>query len=87
MRNASLELVMSEFGGSRQNAGGGKLSHSERLNPTLDSFRQIFPATSVTLYTDQDLAEGSDVRIVKVSSPSARTSPDMGGDRTIIIKL
>ncbi len=68
-----MELVMSEFGGSRQNAGGGKLSDFERLNPTLDSFRQIFPAASVTLYTDQDLAERSDVRVLKVSSPF---SPD-----------
>lgn len=69
MRNTSLELVMSEFGSSRKNAGGGKMSHYERLNPTLDSFRQIFPNASATLYTDQNFAERSDVRVVKVSSP------------------
>ncbi|MCI5117038.1 MAG: hypothetical protein D3913_03590 [Candidatus Electrothrix sp. LOE1_4_5] len=78
MRNASLELVMSEFGGSRKNAGGGKLSRSERLNPTLDSFRQVFPAASVTLYTDQDLAEKSDIRVVKVSSPFSLDDPRYG---------
>ena len=71
MNNPSIELVMSEFGHARLNAGGGQLSHFDRLNPTLDSFRKIFPKAQVTLFTDQDLwIDG--VRVVKVSPPFNR---------------
>lgn len=72
VNNPSIELVMSEFGHARLNAGGGQLSQFDRLNPTLDSFRKIFPKASVTLFTDQDLSIGGAVRVVKVSPPFSR---------------
>lgn len=78
MNNPSIELVMSEFGRARLNAGGAQLSQFDRLNPTLDSFRKIFPNASVTLFSDQDLSFGSPVRTVKVSPPFSRDAPRYG---------
>ena len=69
MNKYSIELVMSEFGLARQNAGGGQLSQADRLNPTLDSFLKIFPSAAVTLFTDQDFEVGGTVRTIKVSPP------------------
>lgn len=78
MNNQSLELVMSEFGLARLNAGGAKLSASDRLNPTLDSFRKIFPDALVTVFSDQDLSLGDGVRTVKVSPLFSRDEPRYG---------
>jgi len=72
MADPSIELVMSEFGFVRQNAGGARLGYLGRLNPTLKSFRQIFPAAEITLYTDQDFEVESGVRVVRVDSPFDR---------------
>ena len=74
----SIELVMSEFGHVRQNAGGGSLSQADRLNPTLNSFRKIFPTATVTLYTDQDLTVRGSVRTIKVSPPFNRDEARYG---------
>jgi hypothetical protein len=73
-----IELVMSEFGSVRQNAGGTKLSASERLNPTLDSFLKVYPTALVTVYTDQDMHFSSGVRVIKVSPPFDCTDPRYG---------
>lgn len=78
MDNPTIELVMSEFGGVRQNAGGGLLSASDRLNPTLDSFRRIFPQAEVALYTDHDLDAENDVKIMRVDPPFVRNEPRYG---------
>jgi len=71
MNHASVELVMSEFGPSRRNAGGAVMSNDDRLNPTLDSFLRVFPDAIVTLYTDNDRAGLNDsrVKIEKVIPP------------------
>lgn len=69
MIEPDIELVMSEFGAARQNAGGASLADRDRLNPTLDSFRKIFPTARVTLYTDQTLAGRDGVDVVKVTPP------------------
>lgn len=60
---------MSEFGESRQNAGGNRLSNLDRLNPSLDAFRNIFPSAQVTLYTDKLLQSYSGVDVVTVQPP------------------
>ncbi len=69
---------MSEFGESRQNAGGNRLSQFDRLNPTLETFRNIFPNAQVTLYTDQTLQSYAGVKIVKVSPPFDRVAARYG---------
>ena len=69
MSEPSIELVMSEFGESRQNAGGNRLAHLDRLNPTLGSFRNIFPSAQVTLYTDQPLQRYAGADVVTVAPP------------------
>lgn len=69
---------MSEFGPSRLNAGGAQLGSSDRLNPTLDSFRRIFPDAQVTVFSDQELLVGDGVRLVKVSPPFSRDEPRYG---------
>jgi hypothetical protein len=78
VNNSTVELIMSEFGRGRLNAGDAQLSNSDRLNPTLDSFRNIFPQASVTLFTDQDIAVGDAVSIRKVSPPFDRDQPRYG---------
>ena len=69
MIEPTIELVMSEFGASRQNAGGNRLTNHGRLNPTLDGFRKIFPAAKVTLYTDQPTMREDGVEVVLVTPP------------------
>jgi len=69
---------MSEFGESRQNAGGNRLSNLDRLNPTLDSFRNIFPSARVTLYTDQPLQGYARVNVVTVTPPFDRGAARYG---------
>jgi len=69
---------MSEFGPARRNAGGAELSSSDRLNPTLDSFRKIFPDAMVTVFSDHDLPAGDGIRAVKVSPPFDQGSPRYG---------
>ncbi len=69
MQQLTIELVMSEFGSSRCNAGGAKLRSKNRLNPTLKSFLEIFPDSRVTLYTDQQLTAVPRVTVVRVDPP------------------
>ena len=77
MPDPTIELVMAEFGAERQNAGGADFRDSERLNPTLDSFREQFPDARVTLYTDFDYAaDGIDT--VVVDPPFDRAHPRYG---------
>lgn len=78
LNNPNIELVMSEFGPARANAGGAQLSASDRLNPTLDSFRRIFPDALVTVFSDQDLSVVDGVRTVKVSPPFSPDAPRYG---------
>lgn len=68
----TIELIMSEFGSTRRNAGGAELSAGSRLNPTFDSFRRIFPQAAVTLFTDAELQAGEGVRVVRVDPPFLR---------------
>lgn len=70
----AVELVMSEFGGTRQNAGGAEFGMGDRLNPTLASFRAIFPDARVTLYTDRhDLTADKGIETVLVDPPFSRS--------------
>jgi hypothetical protein len=78
MVEPTVELVMSEFGSTRQNAGGAQFDSGNRLNPTLDSFRRIFPQAKVTLYSDQHLDAGDGVEVVRVDSPFSRTEQRYG---------
>jgi len=73
-----IELVMSEFGAERQNSGGADLRVFHRLNPTLDSFRKVFPGATVTLYTDQDSATPDGVSLIRVESPFDSAHPRFG---------
>lgn len=75
----TVELIMSEFGGTRQNAGGAEFGKSERMNPTLSSFRTIFPDARVTLYTDQlGLVADEEVETILVDPPFSRGEPRYG---------
>src|SRR5215208_1094219 len=74
----AVELVMSEFGSTRQNAGGNRLDAESRLNPTLDSFRRIFPQAQVTLYTDEQIDPGDGIGVVHVDPPFARSAHRYG---------
>ena len=78
MSSARIELVMSEFGAARLNAGGARLDHVDRLNPTLDSFRAVFPDATVTLFTDQESHFGPSVTTVKVKPPFDRDGARYG---------
>ncbi len=78
MTELRIELVMSEFTQLRPNAGGNKLDHLDRLNPTLDSFRNIFPSAHVTLYTDQEIQKYEGVHVVMVDPPFDRCAPRYG---------
>lgn len=74
----SVELVMSEFGAARLNAGGAALDAADRLNPTLSGFLSLFPDAQVVLYTDQETAALPGVRIVKVRPPFSSEHPRYG---------
>lgn len=78
MSELRIELVMSEFGESRQNAGGNCLAPFDRLNPTLDSFRNIFPSAKVSLYTDQPLQSYAGVDVITVAPPFDRGAARYG---------
>ena len=54
------------------------MSQADRLNPTLNSFRKIFPTSTVTLYTDQDLTVRGSVRTIKVSQTFNRDEARYG---------
>lgn len=65
-----INLVMAEFGSSRSNAGGARLSNQDRLNPTFDSFMRVFKSdtnykVSVTVYTDQNYQDTDLIKFVK----------------------
>tara|TARA_Y100001973_G_scaffold106798_1_gene187822 strand:- start:2622 stop:3359 length:738 start_codon:yes stop_codon:yes gene_type:complete len=63
-----VNLVMAEFGSTRQNAGGSNLQGSDRFNPSLGSFVKVFSSAhevSVTVYTDQDFPEIDGITFVK----------------------
>tara|TARA_Y100001963_G_C6759038_1_gene438421 strand:+ start:592 stop:1326 length:735 start_codon:yes stop_codon:yes gene_type:complete len=60
-----VELIMAEFGEDRKNAGGSTFSE-DRLNPSLDSFREYFPNCKVTLYCDFDY-KSDDIEVIKVN--------------------
>lgn len=49
----SIELIFAEFGDSRSNAGATPLP-TDRLEPSLSSFRKHFPKAEITVFTDQD---------------------------------
>jgi hypothetical protein len=65
----TVELIMSEFGSMRSNAGGNNLSDYERLEPTLSSFLKIFPEASVKLYSDSVLLVHERVEVITVDPP------------------
>jgi hypothetical protein len=75
---------MSEFGESRQNAGGNRLANFDRLNPTLDAFREIFPSAKVTLYTDQQLQDYAGLNVITVTPPFDRGAAQGGDQRTFL---
>ena len=64
-----VNLVMAEFGVSRNNAGGNNLSNNDRLNPSLDSFLRVFQNkdtdVSVTVYTDQHREDTDNIKYIK----------------------
>ena len=69
MSYPDVELIMSEFKTVRLNSGGNNLDIHQRLNPTLDSFLEIFPKATVTLYSDTELRVPKRVRLIKVIPP------------------
>jgi hypothetical protein len=75
---ATIELIMSEFGRERKNAGGRVFADSARLDPTLTSFRERFPAAAVTLYTDSDFEVDEGVNVVSIDPPFDRAHPRYG---------
>jgi hypothetical protein len=77
LQEATIELVMSEFGAERRNAGGASFGADSRLNPTLGSFRQQFPDARVTLYADFDHSEEG-IEAVVVDPPFDRSHPRYG---------
>jgi hypothetical protein len=72
-----VELVLAEFGLERSNAGKADLSRHERLNPTLSSFRELFPDAPVTLYTDAEIG-GEGIEVRRVDPPFERDNPRYG---------
>lgn len=76
--DAKIELVMSEFGHHRANAGGATLPLRDRLNPTLHGFRGLWPKAVVTLYTDQDWPAEAGLQVRKVDPPFDRSHPRYG---------
>jgi hypothetical protein len=77
MEEPAIELIMSEFGPERRNAGGAAFEAEGRLDPTLSGFRQLFPDGRVTLYTDADIREDG-VETVAVDPPFDRSHPRYG---------
>jgi hypothetical protein len=78
MSNFSVELIMSEFGTERQNAGGASFNYQNRLNPTMESFLQQFPEATVKVYTDQQINFGAGVHTVLVQPPFDKSSGRYG---------
>lgn len=78
VQNHTVELVLSEFGSGRVNAGTSRLDVVDRLNPTLDGFRSIFPSAKVTLYTDHKWYSGTDINVVLVDPPFDQKHPRYG---------
>jgi hypothetical protein len=74
---APVELVLAEFGLARSNAGKADLSARERLEPTLSSFRALFPEAPVTLYTDAGIG-GEGIEPRRVEPPFDRDHPRYG---------
>jgi hypothetical protein len=74
---ATIELIMSEFGSARKNAGGRDFGGSDRLDPTLSSFRERVPDARVTLYTDSPYAAPG-VTVVRVDPPFDDSHPRYG---------
>ena len=75
--DASVELIMSEFGAQRKNAGGATLPVG-RLNPALESLRRYVPNLTVTVYTDGLVDLPADVTIRVVQPPFDRAHPRYG---------
>lgn len=68
LKSISIEFLFCEFGENRVNAGGSEFNLKNRLEPSLSTLRQFFPAAKFTVYSDFDLTiEGVDLK--KVSSP------------------
>lgn len=74
----TVELVMSEFGKGRVNAGNARLDVADRLNPTLGGFRSVFPSAKVTLYTDHEWQFDADINVVIVDPPFDQNHPRYG---------
>jgi hypothetical protein len=77
MGEPTIELVMSEFGSERRNAGGSAFESADRLNPTLETFREQFPHARVTLYTDFEYT-AANVDVVIADPPFDRAHPRYG---------
>jgi len=60
---------MAEFGSKRNNAGGMQLFEEDRLNPSLNSFLNVFANSehqiNVTVYTDQDFQDTDLIKFIK----------------------
>lgn len=67
----TIEIILAEFGSSRFNNGDAALP-TDRLEPSLSSFRKHFPEAQFTVYTDQDWPCSAGVRVVTVDPPFDR---------------
>lgn len=72
-----LEIILAEFGHSRNNAGGSTLP-VDRLEPSLSSFLKHFPEATATVYTDQKWEGRDNVRVVTVEPPFSRNHARYG---------
>jgi hypothetical protein len=68
-----IEIVLSEFGQSRGNAGDSDLP-SDRLEPSLSSFLKHFPEATATIYTDQPWKSRDRVTVAQVGPTFDRHS-------------
>lgn len=81
MQKKNIELILSEFGYFRQNAGGNNFLNTDRLEPTLSTFLKQFPYAKITLYTDFEYKQSNintDIDIIKVKPPFDQAHPRYG---------
>lgn len=74
----SVELILSEFGGSRGNAGDPSLSLADRFEPALGSFRAVFPDARVHIRTDDPVLNVEGATVTNVDPPFDRAHPRYG---------
>ena len=69
---------MSEFGGSRGNAGDALLSVADRFEPALGSFLAVFPDASVHIRTDDPTLKAEGATVTYVDPPFDRSHQRYG---------